>query len=657
MKATITRRAGGAIDLNGWHDPAKRVKRLQVIQGVALVLACAVSVVVVLFLARAFDSSSARQEHAYAQLRQLTDVRAMMRDQQVQLVQRVAAGKSPATPSFFADYARFRALALSLSENNAGGSGADARAARTAVTDAIAALDAGIQQALTNPARTLEIANSLQGPGSPGEQMEAGMDRWLDAASTRVTTVVADGNAFTADLLRWVVAIVVALGLSGLLLWLGLDRARSRLVGTLQRSEQRFRALVKYSSDTVMIIDDAGVIRYASEPAFGLCGYGPDELLGKPLHELVDPRDGSRIAQLASNGVISLQADEPIEWNLRHRDGSVRQVETICSTQIDDVVIDGFVLNTRDVTDRREMEKKLEHRAFHDVLTDLANRALFEDRVNHALTVAGPEAGMVAVMVLDLDDFKTVNDSLGHSAGDMLLVEAANRLRATLRATDTAARLGGDEFALLIGRAGGLRELTELADRIMATLREPIRIGGRDLVMRASLGIATATDASTSAVSLLRDADLAMYVAKGRRQAGHAVFDPSMAQAASDRLGLISALNVALERDEISLVYQPIVDLQSGVMVGAEALMRWNGSEHGSVEPSVFVPIAEETGLITTLGTWALRRRWRQPRGGLRLISPAFRSRSTSRSANSSSPVLPTWCVGGSRRPDYPPSG
>ncbi|HEY0969748.1 MAG TPA: EAL domain-containing protein [Gemmatimonadales bacterium] len=280
------------------------------------------------------------------------------------------------------------------------------------------------------------------------------------------------------------------------------------------------------------------------------------------------------------------------------------------------------VRNIRLVEAIRRSEERLAHQAFHDPLTELANRALFLDRVRHALARRRRRDAGVAVLFVDLDDFKKVNDSLGHSAGDRLLVAAAERLCACVRSADTVARLGGDEFAVLVEDAGGPTDAAFVAERLVDALRAPFAVGGTELFVSASVGVAIAAPGE-GADELLRNADVAMYYAKARRKDGHAVFEPWMHETVRERLAIEADLRRALERDELTLHYQPIVRLDTGIPIGVEALIRWHHPERGSVSPGAFIPVAEDTGLIVPLGRWILRRaceqarRWQDARAGV----------------------------------------
>ncbi len=260
--------------------------------------------------------------------------------------------------------------------------------------------------------------------------------------------------------------------------------------------------------------------------------------------------------------------------------------------------------------------EELRHQAFHDSLTGLANRALFRDRVEHAVARRpGTEPGLIAVLFLDLDDFKTVNESLGHVGGDQLLAAVGERIRACLRASDTAARLGGDEFAILLEDLRDESEATHVAQRVIDALRPPIRIAGTAAVIATSIGIAVSPPGQDGETELLRNADFAMYQAKHRGKGRYEVFRPSLREAASERAALEALLTGAEERDELRLYYQPIVDLADGSIVGLEALVRWQAPGRGLLMPADFIGLAEESGAIVQIGRWVLERACRETRG------------------------------------------
>jgi diguanylate cyclase (GGDEF)-like protein len=268
--------------------------------------------------------------------------------------------------------------------------------------------------------------------------------------------------------------------------------------------------------------------------------------------------------------------------------------------------------STRIITERKELEERLRHQAFYDSLTDLPNRNLFLDRLDHALARAVREGGPMAVLLVDLDDFKVVNDSLGHDAGNAVLVEVAVRLRGSVRPGDTVGRIFGDEFAVLLGAPVGEEEAKWVAQRIEERLREPFEVEGQEVFVTASIGITLNVSAEDKPKKVLRNADLAMYEAKRHGKTQHEVYDPSMTARAVKRVNVERDLRRAVEREELEVHYQPKVLLETGEITGVEALVRWRHPERGLLEASHFIQLAEKTGLINQIGPWVLKESCRQ---------------------------------------------
>jgi diguanylate cyclase (GGDEF)-like protein/PAS domain S-box-containing protein len=378
----------------------------------------------------------------------------------------------------------------------------------------------------------------------------------------------------------------------------------------LYASEQRFQALVQQSSDSVTVIDADSTVRYQSESVERIFGWPAALLLGHRLTRVAGRRAGPRIAAAIESVIGEPYATTVVELQLRHRDGRLRQAEMTMTNLLDDPSVGGLVLNTRDIHDAKELQDQLVHEAYHDGLTGLASRALFREQLQGALEVSRRDDD-VAILFLDLDGFKEVNDSLGHAAGDQLLVQVADRLRESVRDGDTVARFGGDEFAVLVESVAALADAETVARRIIDAVGRPFPISGRELHVGASVGIASAADAG-DIEQLMRNADLAMYRAKAGGGSGLAAYDPQMHDQLMDRLELEADLRVALDRGELALHYQPTVALRTGEIVGFEALVRWYHPTRGIVSPLDFIGIAEATGLIVPLGRWVLTEACRQ---------------------------------------------
>jgi diguanylate cyclase (GGDEF)-like protein/PAS domain S-box-containing protein len=374
-----------------------------------------------------------------------------------------------------------------------------------------------------------------------------------------------------------------------------------------RESEARFEALTAHTTDAIVLMDTKGTIVQAAAVVGRILGVDAARLVGQSVVSLAHADDMDRVRALVADVVAGRPVDRPVEWRLWDATGHWRPVETIAADLRTDPSIGQIVLTTRDVGARKTLEQQLTQLTLHDLLTNLPNRALFHDRLGQALASNERVGRPTTVLFLGVDDFRRVNESLGHAAGDRLLEECARRLQASVQAADTCARLGGDEFGVLLDGHPSAEDRGVVADRILAAFRQPMSAIQGSLHLTVSLGMATSIRPGADAISLLRNAQLARSVARDAGGDRMVTFEPAMQQAAQNMVELEADLRGAVAQGQLVLLYQPVVDLQTGELAGAEALVRWDHPTRGRLGPGVFIPLAEETGLIDEIGTWVLR--------------------------------------------------
>ncbi|NJL83289.1 MAG: EAL domain-containing protein [Chloroflexaceae bacterium] len=386
---------------------------------------------------------------------------------------------------------------------------------------------------------------------------------------------------------------------------------RKQIESALRKSEARYRSVIQRASEGIVLAAaDSKRVVEANEAYCQLLGYGPAAILSATLYDLVGDREQleHQLDQLLRDG-----QDWTGECQHRHQDGTLVDVEVSLS-----LIYDGeetfLCWVVRDIRDRKQAEEQLLYRAFHDLLTGLPNRNFFQEQLATALANAKRYQHPLAVMFLDLDRFKDINDSLGHAAGDQLLQGFAQRLQTTLRAGDTVARWGGDEFVILLSRIGSAEDAAQVAVRILDRLQDPFAIAKQSLPVRTSIGIALYPQDGEEAETLLKHADAALYRIKEAGRSNYGFYSPKLTSRVFASLRLENYLYQALTLEQFELYYQPQMNIKTGRVQCLEALLRWQHPDLGPVSPSEFIPVAEATGLIVSMGEWALRAACRQNR-------------------------------------------
>jgi len=384
---------------------------------------------------------------------------------------------------------------------------------------------------------------------------------------------------------------------------------RKKMEEEIRKSEEKYRLITENSLDLISVIDGEGNFLYVSPSHEIHLGYDLEDLQSSNLLQRVHAQDREMVAHGIQQISVTKKVSSQLEFRIQMRSGEYICVETRMNSILNESgYLQKLVLVMRDITERKKSEQMIYHLAYHDSLTELPNRRLFMDRLRKEVKQAKQFQSQMAILFLDIDRFKYINDSWGHEIGDFILTETAQRIKKCIRSNDLVARLGGDEFTVMLTNFVSTKEVELIAGRIHASFKEPIRMGAQLYHISCSLGIALFPSDGRNADELLKRADMALYAVKDQGRNGYSFFHPDMEEQSLERILMENELRKAIEQEQFHIDYQPKMDLTTGHLIGMEALVRWDHPELGRIAPNKFIPVAEETGLIIPLGEWVLRR-------------------------------------------------